>query len=330
MRQGCPVDIERLVNKGIIARNRVAVGGPRRGDAAGRTIIVTGIARSGTSLISALLKEAGLFMGQFLHDVVYEDAQVLELLRSRDIGVLKQLIADRNEKYPQWGFKIPDLHAYLRHDELALFRNPHLIVIYRDPVAVTVRNALSEYFEEIDTLARSAGAMHALAEFVRRADCPVLLLSYEKALLLPTTMIEGVLEFCGIAMEQEKRAGLSLLVQPNRKQYLAAATASFEGRIDGVLDGRLYGWCRQVERLEPVHLEIHADGKLLATVVADAFRKDLADAAIGNGCHGFYLPLAQHGLRPETLVAVRIRDRVLELENSGRPLGSFPNLSFDA
>ena len=324
------MDIERLVNKGIIAKTRIAVDGLQCNEPSGRTVIVTGIARSGTSLISALLKEAGLFMGEFLHDVVYEDAQVLELLRTRDMDVLKQLINDRNREYPQWGFKIPDLHAYLRHDELALFRNPHLIVIYRDPVAVAVRNALSEYFEEIDTLARAASAMHALAEFIRRVNCPVMLLSYEKALSLPTTMIEAVLEFCGIAMEEEKRAGLSLLAQPNSKRYLAAATASFEGRIDGVLDGRLYGWCRQVGRLEPVHLEIHADGKLLATVVADAFREDLANAAIGNGCHGFYLPLAEYGLQPETLVGVRIRDRVLELKNSGRPLGSFPNLTFDA
>ena len=82
------------------------------------------------------------------------------------------------------------LHVYLTSAELALFRNPHLIVIYRDPVAVAVRNALSEYFGELDTMVKTGDAMYGLAQFVQRADCPVLLLSYEKALSMPNTVID--------------------------------------------------------------------------------------------------------------------------------------------
>jgi len=316
------VDYETLLNTGVIASRPVA---PRaRKDAAGRTIVVTGIARSGTSLIATLLKEAGAFMGEFLHDVVNEDAQILELLRHRDTEVLRELIRVRNAMHPRWGFKIPNLHVYLTTAELALFRNPHLIVIYRDPVAVAVRNALSEHFGELETVVKTANAMYGLSQFVQRADCPVLLLSYEKALSLPNMVIDRVLEFCGMRLDGAARSRLLLHVQPNRAEYMAAATASFEGRIDGMLNGRLYGWCRQSGRLEPIRLEVYADDRRLETLVADAFRDDLAAAGLGNGCHGFFVDLARHGVRRDSVIRVKISNRLLELENSGQKLSALP------
>ena len=316
------MDHETLLNTGVIATRPLS---PRtRKDAGKRTIIVTGIARSGTSLIATLLKEAGAFMGEFLAEVVNEDAQILELLRHRDVEMLKSLIKARNAMHARWGFKIPNLHVYLTSAELALFRNPHLIVIYRDPVAVAVRNALSEYFGELDTMVKTANAMYGLAQFVQRADCPVLLLSYEKALSMPNTVIDRVLEFCGMRLDDAARTRLLLHVQPNRAEYMAAATANFEGRIDGVLNGELYGWCRQTGRLEPIRLEVFADDRCIDTLTADAFRDDLATAGMGNGCHGFFVNLARHGVRRDAVIRVKISNRVLELENSGRKLSSLP------
>lgn len=298
----------------------------QRKDPAKRTVIVTGVARSGASLVAALLKEAGVFMGEYLHGDVNEDAQILELLRRRDVAVLKTLIRERNAAHAQWGFKLPDLHAYLRHDEIPLFRNPCLIVIYRDPVAVAVRNALPEHHGEMDALLQSANAMHSMARFARAATCPVLFLSYEKALLLPNAMIDKVLEFCGLPLDDDTRSRLLVQVQPNRPEYLAAASNSFEGRIDGVFDGQLYGWCWQTGRLEPVRLQILADDRAVATVVADAFREDLMRAGVGNGCHGFFLPVARHGIRRSAVIRVKVRNRAMELENSGVPLGTLPEM----
>ena len=113
-----------MLNTGIIAS--IPSGAARtRKEPVKRTLIVTGIARSGTSLVATLLKEAGIFMGDFMHDVVNEDAQILELMRRRDLPTLKALIEDRNAHHAQWGFKLPNLHVYLKRDELALFRNPY-------------------------------------------------------------------------------------------------------------------------------------------------------------------------------------------------------------
>lgn len=314
-----------LLNTGIIAHNPPVSRG--RQAHFKRTFIVTGIARSGTSLVAALLKEAGIFMGAFLHNVVNEDAQILELLRRRDLETLKALLRQRNAEHDLWGFKVPNLHAYLKHTEIAMFRNPHLIIIYRDPVAVAVRNALSEHYDEVDTLVNSANAMHSLAQFIRRAECPVMLVSYEKALSLPNTVVDRMLDFCGLYLDETTRGRLLLQVQPNRPEYLAASTSSFEGRIDGTINGELYGWCWQTGRLEPVRLQVFADDRPIVTVTADAFRDDLMRAGVGNGCHGFFIPVARHGIRRSAVIRVKISNRVLELENSGLTLGALPEMA---
>ena len=315
---------EPQINTGVIVRRlRPAIsGGP-----AGRTLIVTGIARSGTSMVASVLRQAGVFMGEFLREVVVEDAQMLELLRTRRMDALRRLIGERDAAHPVWGFKLPNLHAYLRHDELALFRNPHLILIFRDPVAVAVRSAMSEHYDMLEALAGATTAQDGLLHVVRRTDCPVLLLSYEKALITPHTVIESLLAFCGIAVPQQDRARLVAEVQPNRPEYLAIASSSFEGCIDGMIDGRLYGWCRQVDRLDAVQLDVLANGILLQSVLADRFRADLADGGMGNGCHGFVADLTPYRLSPDVIVRVRIRDRILELLNSGETLGALPELA---
>jgi hypothetical protein len=288
-----------------------------------KTLIVTGIARSGTSLVASLLKEAGVFIGEFMHEVVNEDAQIIEFLRSQHIDLLKTLIRQRNTKYPRWGFKAPDLHAFLRYQDLSLFRNPHLIVIYRDPVAVAIRNALSEHVGELDALVSASNGMHSLAQFVKMANCPLLLLSYEKALTFPNIAIDSLVDFCGLQLDDNTRNRMFLQVQPNRAEYLAAATRHFSGCIDGILDGQLYGWCLQVGRMEPVRLDLFADDRLIETFLSDRYREDLAHGGVGNGCHGFFVDLTPYGLRGDAVIRVKVNNRVLELDNSGQPLGRF-------
>jgi hypothetical protein len=311
-----------VINSARSASDETGRGKTGRTKAAGKTIIVTGVARSGTSLIAALLKAADVFMGEFLYDVVNEDAHMLELLRSRDRTLLKQLIRQRNGKHASWGFKIPNLNAYLKPDDLSLFRNPHLVIVCRDPVAVAVRNALSEHYSEMEAMFNATTAMQALSYFVQRTQCPVLLLSYEKALSFPNTVIDSLMGFCQVEIDEFKRGELFLQIKPNRTEYLLAATRHFAGRIDGLLDGQLYGWCFQDRRIEPVAVDVFADDGLLGTVRADAFREDLADQGAGSGCHGFFLDLGPFGLRPNAVIRARVNGRTIELDNSGKRLSA--------
>ena len=308
------------LNTGVIMR-RCAVAKPK--DGGKRTIVVTGIARSGTSLVASVLRAAGLHMGDFVHEVVNEDAQMLDIVRSRNLPLLRGVIKERNAEHPTWGFKIPDLHAHLRHDELQLFRNPHLIVIYRDPVAVAMRNALSEHTDQFQGVMAASGAMQAMSRFAEQAGCPILLLSYEKAVSVPALLIDSLLDFCGIAIGAAKRAALLDQVKPNNPDYLAVASRHFLGRIDGFMDGALYGWCFEENRLEPVRLEVLANDRLVESVLADQYRADLAGGGVGNGCHGFSIDLSHHTLPADAAIQVKIAGRNLNLENSGQRVSQF-------
>ena len=309
------------INIGVIQTGGKAA---KRKGSGNRTILVTGIARSGTSMVAAVLRAAGLHMGDLVHDVVHEDAQMQEVLRARDTAMLRRLIDQRNAQHKQWGFKAPSLHALMRYDEVGLFRNPHLIAIYRDPVAVAVRHAISEHGDAAAGPANTLSGMAALTRFAEQAGCPTLFLSYEKVLSFPPLLVDSVLDFCGIAASAEQRAALLTHVEPNNPAYMAAASRRFLGRIDGIMDGELFGWCFEEGKLEPVALDVYADDHLIESFVADGYRADLAAGGIGNGLHGFSYNLSHHKLRADATIRVRIKGRNLELENSGTALNGFP------
>lgn len=304
-------------NEGVIH-----IGSDPRSAQAEKTFIVMGVARSGTSMVATALTAAGLYMGAHPNDVVQEDKQILSFLQAGQHAMLRTLIGYRNSQHAVWGFKIPNLHAYLTADHIRWFRNPHLIVIFRDPVAVAVRGALSEHYDTMEGLLASAHANVAVAAFIDRLKCPTLLLSYEKAITFPERTLQSLLSFCGIEANQELMARLVNVILPNNPAYLATANSRFNGFVEGVVDGKIYGWCQQMDSLVPVRLELYADGVSLASFPADRHRPDLADNGIGNGNHGFQFELSGFNLTPETTLTVRVRGRTIELTGSGRRLAA--------
>ena len=141
-----------LLNKGFVVRRPAETGDrePVRGP--GRTIIVTGLRRSGTSLVAAMLREAGIFMGSEINDIVHEDEEIAGVMVSRDIDAIRRIIRERDTEYLTWGFKLPMLSDNIGPEQISLFNNPHLIVPFRDPLAISARNALSDYQEPMQAL----------------------------------------------------------------------------------------------------------------------------------------------------------------------------------
>ena len=317
-------DPSTILNQGVIAH--AAPTRRRKRAATEKTLLITGLARSGTSMLAALLQAAGVWLGNHVYQPINEDAEITQMLRARDFTRLDALISQQNAKMPIWGFKMPDLHQFLQHDEMVRFRNPHLMVIFRDPVAVAARNALSEQVDGTQAIIEATSAMHALTQFVRASHLPFLFLSYEKALVFPREFIDNVLGFCGIVLDEPKRAELLEHVQPNRSQYVLTANRTFEGHLEGVLDGRLYGWARHVGELMPVLLDLMIDDRLAATFPAGDFRDDLLAANLGNGNHAFFLDLNDFDLTDRSVIRVRVNRRRFELANSGKTLAELKAL----
>ena len=107
---------------------------------------------------------------------------------------------------------------------------------------------------------------------------------------------------------------------------MLTANRTFEGHLEGVLDGRLYGWARHVGNLTPVLLDLVIDDRLAATFPAGEFRADLLAANLGNGNHAFFLDLDDFEVADNSVIRVRVNRRRFELTNSGRSLAELKAL----
>ncbi len=283
-----------------------------------RTIIVTGLARSGTSMVAAMLHAAGLYLGADLDDIVREDREVAACLGR---GSLAELAMARDRQHAVWGFKQPNLHVF-GTDIVRALRHPRVILTSRDPVAIARRDILSE--RRVADSASSqveAAAQESLAilKFGNALPCPVLLLSYEKAVQSPTHVADAVLRFTGL---QADIATVASAVQPGKPAYLEHAQRRYHGFIDGVFNHCLHGWAAERDSASPLALELLIDGQVHAAFTADGFRQDLADRGIGAGHHGFHQALPAR-LRRMARLSVRVAGRTFELVGSGRTLKSW-------
>jgi hypothetical protein len=309
--------IESLVNQGVILAR------PGNGTSGPRTFIVTGTQRSGTSMIAAILRQIGVFMGARINENVVEDEDIAEVLSREDLDGLRAIIRGRNETQGTWGFKLPMLDRDLGANAFSMFRDPHVILMFRDPAAVAVRGALSDYDEPMKRLREAVAEQAALVAFADRLRCPLLVLSYEKALAFPDVCVDAVLAFCGLPRHDLVRGRLVPLIVANKPGYIDEARRRFDGKIDGMDAGALCGWSRRTAADEPVVLELLADGRLVKQFVANVFRKDLRDAGLGTGAHAFVVKTEGLGLSPDTIIRVRVAKFGIELENSGRPFREY-------
>ena len=306
-----------LVNKGFIL-NHPDSAHPAGG---GRTFIVTGLHRSGTTLIASVLRQVGIFMGAEINDIVHEDEAMARILIARDRDALTRVIAERNTSYGTWGFKFPMLCYSLDHGDIALFSDPRVIVAFRDPVSVAVRTSLSEYQDPMQALRTAIDDQAALVAFVDQLRCPSLLVSYEKSLMFPGDFIDAILQFCDLPRNEALRDRLIALIEPNRQTYIAQARRRYEGVIDGVTDGYLHGWCHLTGGPDPVTLDLLADDRRVVTFQANIFRQDLLDAGFGTGHHGFAVDISNQP--PAAVIRIKVATHEVELDNSGRPLKAY-------
>lgn len=288
-----------------------------------RTIIITGIARSGTTMMAAVLRQAGLFIGEKVYETE-EDVAIVHIASGRLKDHLPDLIAQRNQRHSIWGFKLPNLHAQFSWRDLALFRNLRLVVVYRDPVAVSLRHSLAERFEEEeDTLYASIRALEAQTRFIDKGGRPALLVSYEKMITVPEKILGSIFEFCAVSPNADAMKGIINKIKPNNERYISGATRNFSGSVDHILENRLSGWCQEWHSLIPILVDLFIDGELVDSQVSDVFRADLLEAGIGNGAHGFIFDLDRHKISDESIVRVKINRRTVELANSGKKLREY-------
>lgn len=288
-----------------------------------RTFIITGLGRSGTSMTAAVFEKLGLLSARDAYPVTLDDREFLDALTRRDRTALGDAIARRNAREFAWAFKIPSIHGFLDAAEIDLFRAPHVILMMRDLAATARRHAIAEGVEPGAALFETADGMMALMGFVRALRCPVLVVSYEKAVAYPAGFVDALLSFAAVDLDDEARAELVRLIEPDSLAYEQVATRRFEGFVDGFIGEHLVGWCRDANNATPLHVDLLAGGRAVASMKADIVRQDLRQVGFDEVHHGFSFDTKDLALDPRAVLRVRLTGRLFEVPGSGRSVEDY-------
>ena len=304
-----------LVNKGLAEINAAEFG--KHG-----TLAVVGLTRSGTSMLSALLQELGVFMGDAVDKAVYEDVEVARFIDAGDFAGLKAFIAKRNAQHAVWGFKRPNAYKVLA-ELVPLMRKPRVIVMFRDVLAIAMRNHVSMQMDVIPALPRYVEEYSHLVQNIAGLKCPMLLVSYEKFMQFPVESVERAAAFAGITLTPELRGKAMKAVNNGPDAYLQSSRLRYTGHVDRIIDGKLRGWAMVLDQPKvKAKVQLRVDGKARASAVANRMREDLLAAGIGDGQHGFEISLNGPVSKDSSLEVVA-GNAESPLPNSGKPASAY-------
>lgn len=276
-------DLDVLKNKGILALNRSDP------PSVEKTIIVLGAARGGTSMVAAVLQALGVHMGEKLGPVL-EDVALSEAVEARDMVRLEEIVARRNAEHAVWGWKRPSAVEYAEV-WWERFRNPHLIAVFRDPFAIANRNRISMLSDVFQNMEHSVQHLGAMVRLLRRHTGPMLLCSYEKALVYPETFVDAVAEFVGIS-DAGRRADALHCIDLEPRRYLETSRITHaKGYLGTATQQGCSGWAFYPKLPGRVaRVRILLNGHLVDTVEARLPRPDLkAKGLHPTGLCGFRL-----------------------------------------
>lgn len=196
-----------------------------------KTFVVLGAARGGTSMIASALKSLEIFIGERLGKGNLEDVDFRALWKPLNEEAIAKFVVRRNETHPVWAAKLPVITTHLDF-AARTFRNPHYIVVVRDPVAIAVRHTkitgkTATDDQVIGINLRIQAAYRDIFSFIKQQRCPTLLVSYEKISGNPTAFCRGLADFAGIADRSRISAAVSAL-KTDHDTYLARASTSLK------------------------------------------------------------------------------------------------------
>jgi len=166
------------------------------GDAA--TIAVTGLGRSGTTMIARVLSELGLHLGDDLSPMSHEDRAVKRLVKARDWDGFERLCRIRDQEHGKWGFKLPAIRSRLTKFGSRM-TNPRFIIPFRDLLALSIRRIDGEDMTAVQ-LRTTVRDYEKLLDQIELCPCPILVVSYEKALQYPARTVSAIRDFCGLTV----------------------------------------------------------------------------------------------------------------------------------
>jgi hypothetical protein len=249
-------------------------------------------------MVAQMLHDLGIFMGERLGSTC-QDAAMSEISRAlfhRRIDIshprIEEVLRTRDRQFPAWGWKFTD---HLFEPLYAKTRNPHLILVFRDPVAIATRESVSQGRAVLASFRRAVKQLTDFGDLLASTAYPCLAISYERGLQRKPELLDALLDFAGTGASPQARERALASAQPGSLEYLRESSApDLEGMIDEV-GAHIQGWLRcphQPERR--VAFTLLVDGKPLCRGIADRYRADLEQEFNNDGCCSFAIPVPEH------------------------------------
>lgn len=186
-----------------------------------RTFVVIGVGRGGTSMVAGVLSSVGIDMGR-LSGVTFEDLDIRDVTKNFPstewMENLMPIFERKNKKLDIWGFKVPKFSKHLM-ELSSVLRNPVFIFVFRDPVAIAVRNVVSTSIEFSYSMKHTLMNYKLFAEFIETTKQPLVAISYEKAIIEPELMVRTLVELLAIDASEEMVLKAINFIEPSPEEY---------------------------------------------------------------------------------------------------------------
>lgn len=185
-----------------------------------KTVVVVGLARSGTSMVAHTLSHLGVFMGNSDVTAPLEDKKIFTALESPEgTEDFKKIVHKNNSLHDNWGWKRPGIERFNTTYE-PLVRNLHYIFIFRDIASVALRKTLSASKDYKEAMKETVNHNVALVHFLEQTNYPSLIISNEKALINKSVFIDEIIQFLKLEVDSTQRSSAIESIKINKPDYL--------------------------------------------------------------------------------------------------------------
>ncbi len=164
-----------------------------------KTFIIYGVGRGGTTMVAGVAKLCGLDIGKDLPINLEDNDFNIHVLRKAGIEPIHHLLAtleQRNKTKDIWGWKFPRAIVYLPYIREFVV-NPHLILVFRDPIATATRQILSG-MPKIEAIESVQRLQQRNMQLVKTWEAPTLIVSYEKSIQSPEQFVSDLCQFLDV------------------------------------------------------------------------------------------------------------------------------------
>lgn len=246
----------------------------------GRTVMVFGVGRGGTSAVAGMLRELGLSMGDTLHPLKHEWSPLAYDGDTIDIDTSATTIAAMNGKHLNWGWKSPrDIFSLDKY--LHLLRNPRVIIVFRNMLDNLLSAAQHEAMD-LPPLADGIGQVfRQLSLVLGTVTVPTALMSYETLTSDSRQVVRDISGWLGLDCPHASLEAAARFVSGENARYRAissdakhAHTVISQAELDrdrSAAHARIYH--RETASLTTKIQEVEQEAKLLSTAIQDLANK---------------------------------------------------------